>query len=163
MTDRLDIIREIARLEGASLHDLRTEWRGHYRSEPPRHVRQDFLIRGITYRLQEQVHGGLRQATKRVLRTLAKEGSVGRDANATAPILKPGVRLVRSWHGVVHEVLVQRDGFDYRGGQYRSLSQIATMITGTRWSGPRFFGVGRMAGKSGLVPSARKEARHAPA
>jgi len=56
-------------------------------------------------------------------------------------MLRPGVRLVRDWHGETHSVLVLEDGFDYRGQRCRSLTEIAKTITGTHWSGPRFFGV----------------------
>jgi hypothetical protein len=59
----------------------------------------------------------------------------------------PGVRLLRIWRGDAHSVLVLDDGFEYRGQRYRSLSQIAAIITGTHWSGPRFFGQIKSAGQ----------------
>jgi hypothetical protein len=62
--------------------------------------------------------------------------------------LKSGARLVREWHGRTHTVTVTDDGFDYAGTTYSSLTKVARAITGTRWSGPRFFGLVRAARKS---------------
>ena len=131
--------------DGASLDELRREWRRLYRSEPPR-ISRDLLIRGIGYRLQEIQHGGLGKATRRKLKTLAKmfrtEGRVAPDPGLS---LKPGARLVREWHGRTHTVTVTEDGFEYAGTNYPSLTKIAKKITGARWSGPRFFGLVRVA------------------
>ena len=97
---------------------------------------------GIGYRLQELQHGGLGKSTRRKLKTLAKmfrtEGRVTSDPGLS---LKPGARLVREWHGRTHTVTVTEDGFDYAGVTYPSLTKIAKKITGTHWSGPRFFGL----------------------
>jgi hypothetical protein len=126
-----------------SLDKLRGEWRRLYRSEPPR-ISRDLLLRGIAYRHQELKHGGLGKTTRRKLKTLAKmfrtEGRVGPDPGLT---LKPGARLVREWHGRTHTVTVTEDGFEYSGTSYASLTKIAKQITGTHWSGPRFFGLVR--------------------
>ena len=108
------------------------------------------LARGIAYRLQERVHGGLSRSTEKhlanVARRLARTGSVD-DPHAVS--LKPGTQLVRSWNGTVYKVLIGDDGFEFDGRRYESLSQIAREITGAHWSGPRFFGVnGRPASKS---------------
>jgi hypothetical protein len=125
----------------ASLDDLRHQWRRLYHSEPPRFSR-DLLIRGIGYRLQEIEHGGLNKSTRRKLQTLAKmfrtEGRVASDPGLS---LKPGARLVREWHGRTHTVTVTEDAFEYAGMIYPSLTKIAKKITGTHWSGPRFFGL----------------------
>ena len=127
----------------ASLDDLRHEWRRLYRREAPR-LSRDLLIRGIGYRLQELQHGGLSKSTRRKLKTLAKmfrtEGRVAPDPGLS---LKPGARLVREWHGRTHTVTVTEDGFEYAGMTYPSLTKIAKKITGTHWSGPRFFGLVR--------------------
>ena len=129
--------------ERASLDELRREWRRLYHRDPPR-VSRDLLIRGIGYRLQEIQHGGLGKSTRRKLKTLAKmfrtEGRVAPDPGLS---LKPGVRLVREWHGRTHTVTVTEDGFEYAGMTYPSLTKIAHKITGTHWSGPRFFGLVR--------------------
>lgn len=125
---------------GASLDELRREWRRLYHNDPPR-ISRDLLILGIGYRRQEIEHGGLGKATHRKLRTLAKTlratGCVGPTPSLS---LKPGARLVREWHGRTHTVTVTEDGFEYAGTSYPSLTKIAKKITGAHWSGPRFFG-----------------------
>jgi Protein of unknown function (DUF2924) len=127
----------------ASLDELRREWRRLYHRDPPR-ISRDLLIRGIGYRLQELQHGGLSNSTRRKLKTLAKmfrtEGRVTADPGLS---LKAGARLVREWHGRTHTVTVTEDGFEYAGLTYPSLTKIAHKITGTHWSGPRFFGLVR--------------------
>jgi hypothetical protein len=132
----------------ASLEDLRNEWRCLYRGDPPR-VSRDLLTRGIAYRRQELEHGGLSKTTHRKLKTLAKMlRSTDRVAPDPGITLKSGARLVREWHGRTHTVTVTDDGFDYAGTTYSSLTKVARAITGTRWSGPRFFGLVRAARKS---------------
>lgn len=126
---------------GASLDELRREWRRLYHSDPPR-ISRDLLVLGIAYRLQEIEHGGLGKATLRKLRTLAKTlHATGRVGPSPSLSLKPGARLVREWHGRTHTVTVTEDGFDYAGTCYPSLTTIAKKITGAHWSGPRFFGL----------------------
>jgi hypothetical protein len=130
---------------GLSLDELRCEWRRLYRSEPPR-ISRDLLMRGMGYRHQEIQHGGLGKATRRKLKTLAKMfRTTGRVAPNPGLSLKPGARLVREWHGHTHTVTVTEDGFEYAGTSYPSLTKIARKITGTHWSGPRFFGLVRPA------------------
>ncbi len=131
--------------DGASLDELRREWQRLYRSEPPR-ISRDLLIRGIGYRLQELQYGGLGKSTRRKLKTLAKmfrtTGQVAPDPGLS---LKPGARLVREWRGRTHTVTVTEDGFECGGVSYPSLTKIAKKITGAHWSGPRFFGLVRVA------------------
>jgi hypothetical protein len=106
------------------------------------------LIRGIAYRLQEQVYGGLPDAIRRRLRQL--RDAFARDPNyqpARKPDLKPGTRLIREWRGEIHEVSVLEVGFSYRGKSFDNLSEIARTITGTRWSGPLFFGIKKLGPK----------------
>ena len=130
-------------LEDASPNELRREWRGLYRSEPPK-ISRDLLIRGIGYRLQEIQHGGLGKTTRRKLKTLAKMfRATGRVAPDPGLSLKPGARLVREWHGRTHTVTVTEEGFEYAGVSYPSLTKVAKRITGAYWSGPRFFGLVR--------------------
>jgi hypothetical protein len=127
----------------ADLDELRHDWRRLYHREPPR-ISRDLLIRGIGYRLQESQHGGIGKSTRRKLQTLAKmfrtEGRVASDPGLS---LKPGARLVREWHARTHTVTVTEEGFEYSGTTYPSLTKIAKQITGTHWSGPRFFGLVR--------------------
>ncbi len=121
---------------------LRREWRRLYRSHPPLHIRRDLLVLAIAWKLQEKVHGGLTAAQKRRLAGIAEELRKNGDLSAGPAIrLKPGLRLVREWRGETHDVLVLEDGFEWNGRRCHSLSAIAWEITGTRWSGPRFFGL----------------------
>ena len=137
---------------------LRREWRRLYRSHPPKRAGRDLLARAIAYRLQERARGGLSAATKRKLRTFAEQLESG-DGNAFDPgiVLKPGAKLVREWHGKTYTVVVLENGFQFDGRRFRSLSQIARKITGTHWSGPRFFGLKR---KPEPFAGQAKEARH---
>ena len=146
MKPGFDLDQELARLEGLTIFELRGEWRRHLRMAPPMRLSRDLLLRGIAYRLQEKALGGLSKTCLRRL-SLAPVGpgeSTSRKTRATVS-LKPGTRLVREWHGVTHVVLVHPDGFEWEGRRYRSLSVIARAITGTHWSGPRFFGLSRSA------------------
>jgi hypothetical protein len=130
-------------LDDATLDELRYEWSQLYLSEPPR-ISRDLLVRDVGYRRQEIQHGGLGKSTRRKLKTLARmfrtEGRVAPDPGRN---LKPGVRLVREWHGRTHTVTVTEEGFEYGGTVYTSLTKIAKRITGAHWSGPRFFGLVR--------------------
>jgi hypothetical protein len=125
----------------ASLDDLRAEWQRLYRQEAPK-ISRDLLTLGIAYRRQELEHGGLGKATIRKLKTVAKSlRETGRVGPSPGLSLKPGARLVREWNGRTHTVTATENGFDYAGKQFSSLTKIARTITGTRWSGPRFFGL----------------------
>ena len=100
------------------------------------------MTRAIAHRLQEVAHGGMAKATERRLSALAEKFEVDQSiAPPSESRIKPGSRLVREWHGRTHTVEVTDSGFDYEGKPYRSLTKIAFEITGTQWSGPRFFGL----------------------
>ena len=132
------IEQEIGRVAELPAHDLRIEWRRLHRAAPPPSLSRDLLLRAIVYRLQERANGGLSQSARRALQTFALVSYEGEQpAPGSTAALKPGVRLVRTWHGETHTVLALQKGFDYRGKQYGSLSQIASAITGVHWSGPR--------------------------
>ena len=116
-----------------STSELKTEWVRVFRADPPR-LTPDLLRLAIGYRLQERLHGGLPARTRRqIAAPITRQG-------ATA-LMKPGTRLLRSWNGRTIEVLVTDAGYQHDGRSYGSLSQIAREITGTAWSGPRFFGL----------------------
>ena len=124
--------------------ELRAEWTSVFGRPAPRRVSRDILLRGIAYRLQEKMYGGLKPATVKRLKRLAAElrgGGAVTPAPAPAASLRPGVRLLREWNGETHTVEVLQDGFAWHGAQYRSLSAIARAITGAQWSGPKFFGL----------------------
>lgn len=124
--------------------ELRREWRRLFRSHPPRHIRRDLLVLAIAWKLQEKVHGGLTASDKRKLAGITDElGKNGDLSHSPAIRLKPGVRLVREWQGQTHTVTVLEDEFEWQGKRHSSLSGIAKAITGTHWSGPRFFGLQR--------------------
>ena len=126
--------------------ELREQWRKLYRSIPPKRIRRDLMALAIGWKRQEKAHGGSGAATKRRLATLAQTlEDNGELVRTRAVRLKPGARLLREWRGETHTVIVVEDGFEWRGERHRSLSAIARAITGTRWSGPRFFGLKRKA------------------
>jgi len=122
--------------------ELRSEWRRLHHMQPPRSLSRDLLLRGITYKIQERVFGGLTQSVLRKLSAFETEApSTGGRRVSPRTTVKPGTRLVREWNGQTHTVLVLPDGVEWRGQRYRSLSVVAREITGAHWSGPRFFGL----------------------
>jgi len=131
---------EIARLRGLDLPSLQARWRTMFRRRAPAHLPRHLLLRIIAYRLQADLHGDLDPATVRSLDRLAKAGS-SRSAPLPDASIRPGTLLVREWDGVLHRVEALDQGFAWNGTSYSSLSQIARAITGTRWNGPRFFGL----------------------
>jgi Protein of unknown function (DUF2924) len=136
---------EIAGLVGQSTEDLRRVWRTFYHTGPPLGLSRDLIIRGLADKLQQRAHGGPSRALQRRLRMLAGEFEKGARSFDPGGALKTGATLVRQWRGHTHTVLVREDGFEYEGHRYRSLTVIAERITGTHWSGPRFFGVNKRA------------------
>jgi hypothetical protein len=115
--------------------EARTLWSRLYRKPPPAWP-VELLRLGIAHELQRRNEGGL----SRVLRARLRHRSEHQAAEAR-PRYRPGTALVREWHGRTHSVAVADGAFLYEGRSYSSLSAIAREITGTRWSGPRFFGV----------------------
>jgi hypothetical protein len=112
-------------------------------------LRRDLMIPILAYGIQEQVYGGLNPMTRKRLQQLAAEQQKEQKAPPPfLPQLNPGTKLLREWQGDMHEVLVADDGFEYRRKRYKTLSEIARQITGTRWSGPLFFGL-KQARKAG--------------
>jgi hypothetical protein len=121
---------------------VRALWPQWFDRPPPAKIRREFLIRALAYRMQERAAGGLTTARRTTLRALAaavKNHSKG--DGLARPRLTPGTHVIREWGNERHQVTVEAVGFVYRGQRYRSLSEIARRITGTRWSGPLFFGV----------------------
>ena len=133
---------EMETLQSLSNDGLRERWAETFRRSPPKYISRDLLLRGIAYRIQERAFGGLKPATKRRLVKLAAQLQAGsRPRLPTTQPIKPGARLLREWQGAMHIVTVEESGFEYQGRTYLNLSTIAREITGTRWSGPRFFGL----------------------
>jgi hypothetical protein len=131
---------ELADLPALDRRELREKWRVLYGTEPPGGVRNNFLMYAIAHRVQEQASGGLEPATRRFLEKNV-ENNASRQQAMRIGSIKPGTRLLREWHGVTYEVTILEDGVQCNGKCYRSLSEVARAITGTRWSGPLFFGL----------------------
>jgi Protein of unknown function (DUF2924) len=129
-------------LERLSRAELRILWEREFAEKPPASLGRDILALGIAYVRQERRYGGLaKPVAKELDRLLAR---VLRDTDAQAPAIplpRVGTILVREWRGVTHHVTVVEDGFLWNGKTHRSLSSIARAITGTKWNGPRFFGM----------------------
>jgi hypothetical protein len=144
---------EIAHLRSLAVDALRRRWRVVFGRMPPAALSKDLLGRMIAWRLQERAFGGLDRESLRFLEGLARhDGSPRRH-------LKPGTALVRDYQGQRHTVTVAPDGFNWQGTTYRSLSAIARAITGTAWSGPRFFALARPNSTSPARSNRRKSVR----
>lgn len=132
---------QIDALPAMSAAELKEEWRRVMKTPPPE-FSPDLLGRAIAYELQARQLGCLSKTAQRELKRLGARLARGEDIGASAERrIKSGTRLVRDWGGRTHHVLVLEHGYRYSDREYRSLSQIASLITGTRWSGPRFFGL----------------------
>jgi hypothetical protein len=140
----LDI--EIARLRGLDVGELRARWRTVFRRAAPPHVPRHLLFRILAYWLQADQLGDLDADTRRMLDRIGSETAdgIGRlvaDLNRPRAELRPGTLLTREWDGHLQQVMVLADGFSWNGKTYGSLSKVALAITGSRWNGPRFFGL----------------------
>ena len=132
---------ELERLRSMRIVELRALWRAKFKSDPPKAFGPDLLRRSIAYRIQEEAYGGLDRATARLLKQLKAQYTKTPGRIVLPRRIKPGAILVRQWKGRSHRVTVLNNGFAYEGETYDSLSEIARRITGTRWNGPRFFGL----------------------
>ena len=98
----------------------------------------------LAYTIQERAYGGLTPETKEQLRQIIVSLSPkSRQQNEARARFKAGTLLIREWKGIRHEVILTVDGYEYKGQKYKSLSPIASKITGTHWSGPAFFGTNK--------------------
>ena len=137
---------QIAALASLSMSELKIRWRDLYDTEPPPRISRELLTRSIAYRLQEREFGGLERSTRRLLEGAAEDRSTrGRKRVVKA---SSGTLLIREWHGAAYPVTVLDQGVVYRDKRYGSLSEVARLITGTRWSGPLFFGLRKQAGEA---------------
>jgi hypothetical protein len=133
---------ELGRLPTMPIADLRKRYRELFRTEPPKAFGPDLLRRSIAQRIQEKAYGGLSASTRRLLDQLVKIAMAKPNGRLDLPRrIKPGSELVRTWKGKSYRVVVTADGFAYNGKTFTNLSEIASAITGTRWNGPRFFGL----------------------
>jgi hypothetical protein len=140
----MDLKAKLDALSDTSLDGLRRLWYRLYNTDPPSTFRRELLTLGVAWKLQADALGGLSPALSRRIAsigaTIAEKGDLPK-ARAIQP--RPGARLMRVWQGQTHTVLVKEEGFEWQGERYASLSAIAFKITGTRWSGPRFFGLNK--------------------
>jgi hypothetical protein len=133
---------EVARIGTMNKVELRSIWRIKYKSDPPRAFGPDLLRRSLAYRVQEEAFGGLPARTKRELHHLIALLSKKPTSRIELPRrIKSGAVLIREWKGKVVRVTVVENGFLFEGKTFSSLSEIALLITGTKWNGPRFFGL----------------------
>ena len=131
---RLD--EELAALATLSSAQLRAKWQAVTGSVVPR-ISPSLLRLALAYEIQAKALGGLSRITQQKLAQLAA-------AKTTTRAAQPGMRLVREWNGVVHIVIIGEDNvIRWNEREWRSLSEVARAITGTRWSGPAFFGLKR--------------------
>lgn len=118
---------------------LRALWQQLLGRSPSEELRKDIMVRVLAYKIQERAFGSARTGTRRRVRQLLDKHV--QNASGMPLRIKPGTRLIREWVGQLHNVIVAERGYEYQGRLYGSLSEIARLITGTRWSGPRFFGL----------------------
>jgi hypothetical protein len=131
LTDDLDAI--LGDMEAADLHALRAMWQARF-GRPPTFRSPGLLRLMLAWRIQADACGGLDAGTRRALRRPT--------SGPGKPVLRSGTRMVREWKGIRYEAVVLDDGgYLYAGTRYDSLSHVARAITGTRWNGPRFFGL----------------------
>jgi hypothetical protein len=141
---------EMDRLRVMPIVQLRARYREVFRGDPPKAFGPDLLRRSIAHRIQEKAYGGLSRSAQRLLDQMMKAYAAKPNGKILLPRrIKPGSVLVREWKGKSHRVMVLADGFAYDGETYTNLSEIAVLITGTRWNGPRFFGLRSKPDESG--------------
>ncbi len=144
---RTSVEDEIAHLRGLDLKGLRSRWQTVFQRSAPAHLTRYLLFAVIAYRIQVDRYGDLDHATRQLLeRTDSREARPAMSARLASfdqkrTELTPGTVLVREWDRQSQRVMVMADGFAWNGQTYDSLSKVAFAITGTKWNGPRFFGL----------------------
>ncbi len=125
--------------------ELRVRWHDEFGVIPAKRLSKDIMIRIFAFNEQASDRGGLTPKAKRRLSTYSRQLTVGDKLTPASLRIKPGTKLLREWNGEIHNVLTLEKGYEYQGEIYSSLSPIAKQITGSHWSGPRFFGVNKHA------------------
>jgi len=144
LPDRKSLDVEIARLRDLTDGELRNRWHNVFGRRPHPHLPRHLLFRVLAYRLQADHLGDLDGESRRLLDRSGSPEKAGQHAAAfgrRSAELHPGTSLAREWNGQMQRVAVLTDGFAWNGKTYPSLSKVAFAITGTRWSGPKFFGM----------------------
>jgi len=156
---RLSSEDEIAQLRDLDLRGLQARWNIVFRKPAPLHLPRHLLFGVLAYRLQADVFGDLDAATKRALEQSTKAKSRNEIAEKLEAFdsqnisAEAGTVLMREWKGRQHRVMVMADGFAWNGTTYQSLSAVALAMTGTRWNGPRFFGLRNARGADQSDPA----------
>lgn len=135
-----DLTQQIAQFNDMGRAELRVAWVNAFGDAPPTFLSMGFMRKALVWQSQAQLYGGLKAEVKRALM------DAGQGKKTVAPPAH-GARLVREWNGRRYQVDVAEDGFIMDGRRYKSLSELARRITGTRWSGPRFFGITSKTGR----------------
>ena len=134
---------DIAALSGKGVDELRDAWMQRFGRRAPQIQSADILRRLFAWKIQAETFGDLDAETIATLRRARTAVASGRSpiSHSTGSMLRAGTVLVREWHGITHRVLVLDKGFEHQAKRFGSLSEVARAISGTRWSGPRFFGL----------------------
>ena len=145
------LAQELKDLEAQTDDELKNRWCSLYGTKPPPKIHRSLLIAAVAHRMQEKALGALKFSVRRHLMQAVNNPATPR-LSPHFPSLRPkaGTVLVRDWGGVTHQAKVLEDGILFRSKRYKSLSEVARIITGSRWSGPLFFG----------LKSAAKEQNH---
>ncbi len=133
------IVRQVLELENKSAADLRKIYNNLFEEKATSMANKEQMRHKIAYRLQELSIGGLDDKTKAKLESIAKGSTV--ISKTKHSDLLAGTKICREYNDIMHQVEVKSDGFEYQGQKWNSLSAIATKITGTKWNGPKFFGM----------------------
>lgn len=138
MSRQVDVEQEVAELADLSRAALAQRWRETYGASPASDISAPLMRKALAWEIQARAFGGHSARTLRKLKSVA--------GSKTAPgATSAGSRLIREWNGATHEVEVLETGYRWRGESWSSLSAIAREITGTKWSGPRFFGLAKQS------------------
>jgi Protein of unknown function (DUF2924) len=137
-----ELTKELKDLEAQGDDELKDRWRSLYGTKPPQKIHRSLLIAAIAYRMQENTFGALKSSVRRHLIQAANNLATPRLSPHFASLRpRAGTVLVRDWGGITHQAEVLEDGVLFRSKRYKSLSEVARVITGARWSGPLFFGL----------------------
>ena len=132
------VLKQVSALPNMEYEELREMWDSMF-EQPPQSTNKTYMIRRLAYRIQELAFGGLSQEAKKRIQELKRRSDTF--AKKTRVLPPVGTQLVREYQGIEHRVMVLPHGFEYGNVTYNSLSEVARVITGTRWSGPKFFGL----------------------
>ncbi len=136
------LAQELKDLETRSEDELKDSWYSLYGTKPPQKIHRSLLIAAVAHRMQENALGALKPSVRRHLMQVANGTATSRPLPGHVSLRpRAGTLLVREWGGVTHQAKVLEDGILFRSKRYKSLSEVARVITGARWSGPLFFGL----------------------